>query len=88
MPSEQRPLHRRVEQLLQSGDMRLIYGIAVPLFVVIALIVALAISGRTILVIPLMLVVVVLTGVIMVGLNQMMSDDDEEDGEEDGGEDR
>jgi hypothetical protein len=35
-----------------------------------------------------MLVVVVLTGVIMIGLNQMMSDDDEEDGEEAGGEDR
>jgi hypothetical protein len=82
VPSEQRPLHRRVESLLQTGDMRLIYGIFVPFVVVVGLIIALAFSGEELLVIPLMLVLVVMTGVVVVGLNQMM-DEDEDDDEED-----
>lgn len=74
-------LHRRVERLLQSGDMRLIYGMAVPLLIVVGLVIALAISGQTWLVIPLILVVIILTAVVMIGISQMLGDDenDEED---------
>lgn len=76
------PLHRRVERLLQSGDMRLIYGMAVPLLIVVGLIIALAISGQTWLVIPLILVVIILTAVVMIGIGQMLGDEDEDEEEE------
>jgi archaellum biogenesis protein FlaJ (TadC family) len=78
------PLHRRVERMLESGDLRLIYGIAVPLAIVIGLIVALAFSGQTWLVAPLVLVLLILTGVVIVGFTQMLDEDEVEDLDEDG----
>ena len=77
------PLHRRVARLLESGDLRLIYGTAVPLAIVIGLIVALAFSGRTWLVAPLVLVLLILTGVVIVGFMQMLEEDEVEDLDED-----
>jgi hypothetical protein len=84
-PKRPVPLHERVERILGSGDMRLIYGLAVPLLIAIGFIVALAFSGKTWLVAPLVLVIVALIGIIVVGFNQMLDDDAPEDDEEEAG---
>ena len=84
-PKRPVPLHERVERILESGDMRLIYGLAVPLLIAIGFIVALAFSGKTWLVAPLVLVIVALIGIIVIGFNQML-DDDEPDDEQEAGE--
>jgi hypothetical protein len=62
--------------------MRLIYGMAVPLLIVVGLVIALAISGQTWLVVPLILVVIVLTAVVLIGIGQMLGDEDDEDAQE------
>ena len=74
-----RPLHERVEHLLETGDLRLIYGLGVPLLVVVAGVSALAVAHATWLVIPLMAMVVALTGIVLVGIAQMLDDSGDRD---------
>jgi hypothetical protein len=74
------PLHTRIERLLQSGDMRLLYGVGVPLFLVVVGVGAIAIAGAEWLVAPLLLAVVALTAIVLVGFTQMLNDSD--DGED------
>lgn len=83
-PKRPVPLHERVERILGSGDMRLVYGLAVPLVIAVGFIVALAFSGKTWLVAPLVLVIVALIGIIVVGFNQMLEDEEPDDEEEAG----
>ena len=63
-----------------GADMRLIYGLAVPLFMVIGLIVLLALNPTTWLVIGIVLLEVAALGLIVYGLMNMMRDDREEHG--------
>jgi hypothetical protein len=63
-----------------GADMRLIYGLAVPLFMVIGLIVLLALNPTTWLVIGIVLLEVAALGLIVYGLMNMMRDDQEERG--------
>ena len=72
------PLHTRVERVLESGDMRLVYGVGIPFLLVIAGIVAAAVAQSMWLVAPLMIVVIALTGVVMVGFAQMLAEDEDE----------
>ena len=75
-----RPLHQRVERVLETGDLRLIYGLGVPLLVVVAAVSGLALAHAAWLVIPLMTMVVALTGIVLVGVGYML--DDNGDGNE------
>jgi hypothetical protein len=63
-----------------GADMRLIYGLAVPLFMVVGLIVLLALNPTTWLVIGIVLLEVAALGLIVYGLMNMMRDDQEEHG--------
>ena len=68
------PLHQRVERVLETCDLRLIYGLGVPLLVVVAGVSGVAVAHATWLVIPLMTMVVALTGIVLVGVAQMLED--------------
>jgi hypothetical protein len=68
-------LHEKVEWLFESGDLRLIYGMAVPLLAAVGLITAFAIVGEWWLLPPLMFVVLALTAVVIIGFSQMLDDD-------------
>jgi hypothetical protein len=72
------PLHTRVERVLESGDMRLVYGVGIPFLLVIAGIVAAAVAQSMWLVAPLMIVVIALTAVVMIGFAQMLAEDEDE----------
>ena len=73
------PLHERVERVLETGDLRLIYGLGVPLLVVVAGVCAVAVAHSTWLVIPLITMVVALTGIVLVGVAQMLDDSGDRD---------
>jgi hypothetical protein len=76
MPSTSHPpLNERVERVLETGDLRLVYGLGVPLLVIVAGVSALAVAHATWLVIPLMTMVVALTGIVLVGVARMLDDD-------------
>ena len=68
------PLHERVERVFEAGDLRLVYGLGVPLLVVVAGVSALAVVHATWLVIPLMAMVVALTGIVLVGVARMLDE--------------
>ena len=62
-----------------GADMRLVYGLAVPILMVVGLIIVLALSPATWLVITILLVEVAALGVVLTGFLGMLneSDDDE-----------
>lgn len=70
----QRPLHERVERVLETGDLRLVYGLGVPLLAVVAGVSGVAIAHAAWLVIPLITMVVALTGIVLVGVAYMLDD--------------
>jgi hypothetical protein len=72
-------LHQRVERMLETGDLRLVYGLGGPLLVVVAGVSAVAAAQATWLVIPLMAIVVALTGIVLAGVARMLADGAEED---------
>ncbi len=81
-PSHDNPFERfdgQMERWL-GADMRLIYGLATPLFMVIGLIVLLALNPTTWLVIGIVILEVMGLGLIVYGLMTMMDDSEEDRG--------
>ena len=70
-------LNERVERLL-GIDARLFYGLFVPAALVVTLIAGLALSPTWWLLVPLIIVLVGVTGVVVAGTLQMLSDDKDE----------
>ena len=65
-----------------SGDLRLIWGFALPLVAGLVLIAAFLFVGEMWLLPALMLVVFALTAIVTVGFNQLLSDPEEEQDDE------
>jgi hypothetical protein len=74
-----RTLHEKVEWLYGSGDVRLLYGMAVPVLAVCGLVALLALAPEWWLLPALMLVVLVLTVVVLVGFTQMLNEGNDGD---------
>ena len=62
-----------------GADMRLIYGIAVPILMIIGLIILLALNPTTWLVVAILLLEVAALGVVVAALMELMRDDENED---------
>jgi hypothetical protein len=69
-----KPLHEKVEWLYGSGDVRLLYGMAVPVLAVCALIALLALAPEWWLLPAMLLVVLVLAGIVLIGVTQMLDE--------------
>jgi hypothetical protein len=81
-PQHPRPIFRGLEQSIErvlGADLRLLYGMAVPILVVIGLIILLGLGPSPWVVAGVMVFEVAALGVILVGLLGMMSDDPDED---------
>jgi len=76
-----RGFDRSVERAL-GADVRLLYGMVVPILMVSGLIVLLALSPQTWLVIAVVLLEIAALGVVATGFAGILNDDDD-DGEED-----
>lgn len=70
-----------VERLL-GADMRLIYGFAIPILMVVGLIVILALSPATWLVIAIVVMEVAAMGVVLTGFIGMLNEPDDEGADE------
>jgi hypothetical protein len=75
-----RSFDRSVEQTL-GVDVRLLYGMAIPVLMVSGLIILLALSPQTWMVIAVLLLEVAALGVVMTGFLGMLNDSDEDDAE-------
>jgi hypothetical protein len=64
---------------LLGADLRLVYGMALPILMVVGLVVLLALNPTTWLVVAIMLVEVAALAVIVAGLLEMMRDDSEDE---------
>lgn len=76
------PVFRGFEESVErtlGADMRLLYGMAVPILMIIGLIVVLALGPSTWLVIAVLVLELAALGVVMTGVIGMLSDGDEED---------
>lgn len=71
-------LHDRMEKAL-GIDARLFYGLFVPAAVIVVLVAALAFSPSWWLLVALVIALVGATGVVTVGILQMLGDDSDED---------
>jgi len=78
-----RGFDRSVERAL-GVDVRLLYGMVVPILIVSGLIVLLALSPQTWLQIAVLLVEIAALGVVVVGFVGILNDDGEEDTEDPG----
>ena len=67
-----------VERTL-GADMRLVYGFAVPILMVVGLIVVLALSPATWLVITILLIEVAALGVVLTGFIGMLNEPDDDE---------
>jgi chromate transport protein ChrA len=67
-----------VERFL-GADMRLIYGIGVPILMVVGLIILLALNPTTWLVVSILLLEVAALGLVVAALFELMRDDEDED---------
>ena len=67
-------LHEKVEWLYGSGDVRLLYGMAVPVLAICGLVALLALAPEWWLLPAMMLVVLVLAGVVLIGVSQMLDE--------------
>jgi fatty acid desaturase len=70
-------LHERVENATSAGDLRLIYGLGIPLVAMVGFIAAAAVAGQVWLIAPLMLLVLGMTAIVLVGFAQMLDDGDD-----------
>ena len=73
-----RGLERSVEHVL-GADFRLVYGIAVPILMVIGLIILLALRPSTWLVVSVLLLEVAALAVVVVGFMGVLNDEDDEE---------
>jgi hypothetical protein len=69
------PIHVRMTRLI-GADMRLIYGIGVPMLATIGFIIGLAVSGQSWMVIPVVAFLLVTLAVVVFGLYGMLDEDD------------
>ena len=69
---------RGMERVL-GADLRLVYGMAMPMLMIIGLIILLALGPTTWLVVGILLLEIAALGVIVTGVFGMMSGDDEDD---------
>ena len=69
-------LHQRVQRQLDM-DIRLLYGLSVPAFIVVAFIVAFGVVGEWWLLPGVLLVLIVMTLIVVVGMMQVMGDRDD-----------
>jgi hypothetical protein len=79
VPAAYRPydaVEPRIERLLRA-DFRLVYGMAVPILIVTGAVVALATDPEWWMLAPMMLLVALLTAVVAVGFNHVMSQYDD-----------
>ena len=70
-------LETLMERLFGAGDLRLTYGITVPAFIAIAMIVIFTVVGSWWLLAPTLLAVVVLTVVVAIGMSKMLDEQDD-----------
>jgi len=75
-----RGFDRSVERTL-GADVRLLYGMVVPILMLSGLIILLALSPQTWLVIAVLLLEIAALGVVVTGFVGMLNDDDEDDTE-------
>jgi hypothetical protein len=71
------PLHERIARRV-GADVRLLYGIGVPMLATIGFIVALAVSGQSWMVVAVIAFLIVTLGVVVLGFYGMLGEDDEE----------
>ena len=70
-------LETGVERSLGTGDMRLLYGMGVPLLLMVALIIGAFLLEAVWLTAVLMAFVVAFAVVVLIGLNHMLDDEDD-----------
>ena len=70
-------LEKGVERTLGTGDMRLLYGMGVPLLLMVALIIGAFLLEAVWLTAVLMFLIAAFTVVILIGLNHMLDDEDD-----------
>ena len=71
-------LEVRVESLLGTGDLRMIYGVGVPFLAMTFLIIGALVLEAVWLSAVLMVLIVAFTAVVLVGINHMLDDEDGE----------
>lgn len=69
-------LEVRVESLLGTGDLRMIYGVGVPFFVMTLLIIGALVLEAVWLSAVLMVLIAISTAIVVVGINHMLDDED------------
>ncbi len=74
-------LHQKVDHLVDSDDIRVLYGVGVPLVAALVVIGVFLAVGEMWLMPAMMLVVFALTAVVTIGLNAMLSDSGDGDDE-------
>jgi cell shape-determining protein MreD len=72
------PLHERVERAL-GADIRLIYGIGVPMIGVLGFVIALAISGQGWMVGAVVVFLLIALAVVVFGLYEMLGEDSDDE---------
>jgi cell shape-determining protein MreD len=70
-------LNQRVTRMI-GADMRLLYGIAVPMFATIGFIIALAATGQSWMVGPVVVFLLITVSVVVFGLLGMLDEDDDD----------
>ncbi len=70
-------LEAKVENVLGTGDMRMIYGVGVPFLLMTFLIIGALVLEAVWLTAVLMVLIGVFTAVVLVGLNHMLDDEDD-----------
>ncbi len=71
-------LEAKVEHVLGTGDMRMLYGMGVPFLTMTLLIIGALVLQAEWLTFVLMALIVVFSAVVLVGLNHMLDDEDGE----------
>jgi fatty acid desaturase len=78
-PQHHPSLHERVESITGSGDLRLIYGMGVPMFIAVLVICGLLVAGVGWAVPVLMLMIAVMTFGVIMGIAKMLGESGDED---------
>jgi hypothetical protein len=73
------PLEQQMEHLFGAGDLRLTYGITVPLLVALGSIILFLVLASWWLLVPTLLAVICFTVVVAIGISKML--DEQEDNE-------
>ncbi len=69
-------LEAKVERVLGTGDMRMLYGVGVPFLLMTFLIIGALVLQAEWLSFVLMALIAVFTAIVLVGLNHMLDDED------------